>query len=88
MRPPRIAGLFIKRNTCGSGIVEQKTITTNESINRKMEEKKLKEIEARLNQLLKENEKSQKPETRSSPVNLQGVEVIRRRKGHRDLHIA
>lgn len=53
-----------------------------------MEEKKLKEIEAKLNQLLKENSKLHQPETTSPQKNFGGVEVIRRRKGHRDRHIA
>jgi len=54
----------------------------------KMEEKKLKEIEAKLNQLLKENSKSRQPETKTTQKSFHGVEVIRRRKGQRDLHIA
>ena len=53
-----------------------------------MEEKKLKEIEAKLNQLLKENSKSQQPDTITTQKSFRGVEVIRRRKGHKDLHIA
>jgi hypothetical protein len=52
-----------------------------------MEEKKLKEIEARLSQLLRENKKTQDTETPSHQKSVRGVEVIRRRKGHRDLHI-
>jgi hypothetical protein len=52
-----------------------------------MEEKKLKEIEAKLNQLLKENKKSQQTDPPSQPRNYNGVAVIRRRKGQRDLHI-
>ena len=53
-----------------------------------MEEKKLKEIEAKLNQLLKENKDSQQTEVPSRRTGYRGVAVIRRRKGHRDLHIA
>ena len=53
-----------------------------------MEEKKLKEIEAKLNQLLKENSKPQQAEIRPSQKSFGGVEVIRRRKGQRDHHIA
>lgn len=54
----------------------------------KMEEKKLKEIEAKLSQLLKENSRSQQPETITTQKSFHGVEVIRRRKGRKDLHIA
>lgn len=53
-----------------------------------MEEKKLKEIEAKLNRLLKENSKPQQSETPSPQKSVNGVEVIRRRRGRRDLHIA
>jgi hypothetical protein len=50
-----------------------------------MEEKKLKEIEAKLYQLLMQVDKSQKTEaTPAKKTN--GVRVIRRRKGHADLH--
>ena len=64
------------------------TKTTYESQKRKMEEKKLKEIEAKLRQLLLQNDKSKKnQETVPSPIKFQGAGVIRRRKGHQDLHI-
>ena len=53
-----------------------------------MEEKKLKEIEAKLNQLLKESKKSDQPKSAPSRNNYGGVAVIRRRKGYKDLHIA
>jgi hypothetical protein len=53
-----------------------------------MEEKKLKEIEAKLNQLIRENQEPQNTDTSPSKKNFHGVEVIRRRKGHTDLHIA
>jgi hypothetical protein len=54
-----------------------------------MEEKKLKEIEAKLHQLLIQGTKSTKPETGThSQKKFHGAEVIRRRKGHTDLHIA
>ena len=52
-----------------------------------MEEKKLKEIEAKLSQLLRDSNKPQDTETPARRKNTRGVEVIRRRKGHRDLHI-
>jgi len=53
-----------------------------------MEEKKLKEIEAKLHQLLVQGAKSKKSEAATpSRKNFHGVEVIRRRKGHTDLHI-
>jgi hypothetical protein len=52
-----------------------------------MEEKKLKEIEAKLDQLLKENMKSQEPKTTPPQEKYRGAVVIRRRKGQRDLHI-
>jgi hypothetical protein len=54
----------------------------------KMEKKKLKEIEARLSQLLREDKKVQDVEAPAPRRQVRGVEVIRRRKGHRDLHIA
>ena len=54
-----------------------------------MEERKLKEIEAKLNRLLVQSIESKKSEaTPSSLKKYHGVEVIRRRKGHTDLHIA
>lgn len=54
-----------------------------------MEEKKLKEIEAKLHRLLIQGAKSEKSEA-AVPFRekLHGVEVIRRRKGHVDLHIS
>jgi hypothetical protein len=53
-----------------------------------MEEKKLKEIEAKLQQLLVQGAKSRKSET-ATPIRkkIHGAGVIRRRKGHTDLHI-
>jgi hypothetical protein len=53
-----------------------------------MEEKKLKEIEAKLNQLLKENKNRKNPEAAPIQNSFSNVAVIRRRKGHRDLHIS
>jgi hypothetical protein len=53
-----------------------------------MEQKKLKEIEAKLNQLLKENKKAQTSEPLTTAARPRGVEVIRRRKGHSDLPIS
>jgi len=53
-----------------------------------MEEKKLREIEAKLSQLIKESRTSEQSEIASTPKTYNGVAVIRRRKGHRDLHIA
>ena len=53
-----------------------------------MEEKKLKEIEAKLYQLLTEVDKSKKAETPPPGKACQGAAVIRRRKGQMDLQIA
>jgi hypothetical protein len=53
-----------------------------------MEEKKLKEIEAKLQQLLQQGAKVNKSESVTpSRKTFHGAEVIRRRKGHTDLHI-
>jgi len=52
-----------------------------------MEEKKLKEIEAKLSKLLSQIEKSEKQD--DSIINkFNGARVIRRRKGQRDLHLS
>ena len=54
-----------------------------------MEEKKLKEIETKLQQLLIQGIKTKKSEA-ITPLRskFHGAEVIRRRKGHTDLHIS
>ena len=53
-----------------------------------MEEKKLKEIEAKLHQLLLQLDKSKNEGSPSpSTQNYRGTVVIRRRKGQKDLHI-
>ncbi|MBN1930130.1 MAG: hypothetical protein JW786_00790 [Desulfobacterales bacterium] len=52
-----------------------------------MEEAKRKEIEAKLYQLLAQNEQIKK-EKSSAPNTYCGARVIRRRKGKPDLHIA
>lgn len=53
-----------------------------------MEEKKLKEIEAKLNQLIRENSRTKQSEIKTAQKSFGGVEVIRRRKGERDQHIS
>ena len=55
---------------------------------RPMETKKLKEIEAKLQQLLIQGAKSKKSEV-ATPFRkkIHSAGVIRRRKGHTDLHI-
>jgi hypothetical protein len=52
-----------------------------------MEKKKLKEIEAKLQQLLLQADKSKKQEAAPSPNKIHVGGVIRRRRGHEDLHI-
>ena len=53
-----------------------------------MEKKKLKEIEAKLQQLLMQGAKTTKSESATpSRKKFLGAGVIRRRKGHTDLHI-
>ena len=52
-----------------------------------MEERKLKEIEAKLSRLIKKNKNSQQPETAATSKDFRGIAVIRRRKGHRDLPV-
>lgn len=53
-----------------------------------MEKNKLKEIEAKLQQLLMEGTRTNKSESAiPSRKKFQGAGVIRRRKGHTDLHI-
>lgn len=51
-----------------------------------MEEKKLKEIEAKLNKMLSEIEKDENKNT-IAPGKFNGAKVIRRRKGQQDLHL-
>lgn len=51
-----------------------------------MEKKRLKEIEAKFNQLLMQIDKSKKPEAKPSSNHFHGTKIIRRRKGHTDLH--
>ena len=52
-----------------------------------MEKKKLKEIEAKLQQLLIQANKTIKQDAAPSPKKIHVGGVIRRRRGHKDLHI-
>jgi len=67
----------------GNRLLEKQSTQKEERL---MEEKKRKEIEARLAQLFAQNEEN-KNENQADKSIPSGVKVIRRRKGKPDLHI-